>query len=355
MIPTTDPAAGATATAPTVLVTGATGFTGGALALALRRRGQAVRALVRNPEAPAAAALARAGVTLVPGDIRDQAAVVRAAAGCAAIYHIAAVFRTAGHPDSYYSDVNLGGTLNVLDAARRQGVDRVIHCSTIGVHGDVAVIPCDEDGPLAPLDIYQRTKLEGELAARDAFAKDLRGVVFRPAGIYGPGDLRFLKLFRAIARGRFVMIGDGRTLWHPVHIDDLVRGILLCGTVEAALGGVFILAGDRHVTLNELTATIARAVGREPPRLRVPYWPVQAAAAVCEAACRPFGIDPPLHRRRAAFFVKNRAFDITRARTILGYAPQVGLEQGVRETASWYAANGHLPAGAGPAAAADAA
>lgn len=325
-----------------ILVTGATGFTGGALARELRRRGHAVRALVRDPASSSGKSLAQAGIELVPGDIRDAKAVAAAAEGCELIYHIAAVFRTAGHPDSYYEDVNVGGTLNVLDAARRHGAGRVVHCSTIGVHGDVEVIPCTEDGPLAPSDIYQRSKLEGEMKAREAFAKDLNGVVFRPAGIYGPGDLRFLKLFKAIHQRRFFMIGNGETLWHPVYIDDLVRGIILCGTVEAALGGVFILAGDRYISLNELTATVAKSVGRPAPRVRIPYWPIHMAAVACETVFKPFGIDPPLHRRRAAFFVKNRAFDISRARDVLGYRPQVSLAEGVQATADWYFANGYL-------------
>lgn len=330
-----------------ILVTGATGFTGGALARELRRRGHTVRALVRN--AAAAADLAKAGMELVEGDIRDSAAVASAAEGCRSIYHIAAVFRTAGHPDSYYHDVNVGGTLNVLNAARKHGVERIVHCSTIGVHGDVEVIPCTEDGPLAPGDIYQRTKLIGEQMALEAFNKDLNGVVFRPASIYGPGDLRLLKMFKAIHRRQFLMIGDGKTLWHPVYIDDLVNGIILCGTVDAALGNVFILAGDRYMSLNEWTATIAGAVNRPVPRLRIPYFPIKMAAIACEAVCKPLGVEPPLHQRRAGFFVKNRAFDISRARDVLGYRPQVSIAEGVQKTAEWYFREGHLRADAGSA------
>lgn len=323
-----------------VLVTGATGFTGGHLALRLRKRGHPVRALVRSERA--AGHLKAAGVELIEGDLRRAADVARAAAGVARIYHIAAVFRTAGHPDALYREVNLHGTEHVLEAAAKHGVGRTIHCSTIGVHGDVKEIPCIEDSPFNPGDIYQETKLEGELAARRTFEGGLPGVVFRPAGIYGPGDLRFLKLFRMVHSRSFRMFGSGETLWHPIYIDDLVDGILLCGEHPAALGRTYILAGQSWVTLNELVSGIARAVGVPPPRGRLPYWPLATGATLCEALCRPIGIDPPLHRRRVAFFIKNRAFSIARAQTELGFDPAVPVEDGLVRTAAWYFDAGHL-------------
>jgi len=326
-------------TAPT-LVTGATGCVGGHLARRLRQEGEPVRALVR-PTAETGP-LHELGVELVEGDIRDPGAVERALAGCARVYHIAGVFRTAGHPDSYYADVNVGGTENVLAAARRHGVERVVHCSTIGVHGDVVEIPCTEDSPANPGDVYQRTKLEAERRARAAFADGLPGTIYRSASVYGPGDLRHLKLFRGVWRGRFYLFGDGRTLWHPVYIDDLIDGILLCGRHPAALGRTYILAAERYITLNELVAGIARALERPVPRWHLPYWPLYAAAVLCEGVCRPFGIDPPLHRRRVRFFVNNRAFSIERARQELGFAPKVDVLDGIRRTAAWYREQGLL-------------
>jgi nucleoside-diphosphate-sugar epimerase len=260
------------------------------------------------------------------------------------IFHVAAVYRTARHPDAYYYEVNLGGTQNVLEAARRQGVERVVHCSTVGVHGDVRDVPSTEESPLNPGDIYQRTKLAGEQAAREAFAKGLPGTVVRPAAIYGPGDLRLLKLFRTVLNGSFRMFGSGETCYHLVYIEDLIDGILLCAERPEALGQVFILAGPRHLTLRELVALVAEAVGVPPPRGRLPMWPLVAAAAACEEICKLMGLEPPLHRRRADFFRKNRAFSIEKARRFLGYEPHVDPLEGVRRTAQWYFENGHLGA-----------
>ncbi len=325
----------------TAFVTGATGFTGGALARELRRRGHRVRALVRS----AARAKDLDGVELIEGDLTNAADVARAAEGCSRIYHVGALFRTAGHPDSYYYDVNLGGTEHVIDAARKHGVERTVHCSTIGVHGDVKEIPARETTPFNPGDVYQRSKLAGEMAAQDAFTRPVGGVpgvIFRPAGIYGPGDTRFLKLFRSIRRRRFIMFGSGETLWHPIYIDDLVEGILLCGERPGILGRAFILAGGEYVTLNSLTRIVAEAVAVPPPRLKLPIAPLIGAAVICEALCKPLGINPPLHRRRSEFFVKNRAFDITRARTELGFDPRVSVREGMRRTAEWYFQQGLL-------------
>jgi nucleoside-diphosphate-sugar epimerase len=226
----------------------------------------------------------------------------------------------------------------------------VIHCSTVGVHGDVGSSVADESSPYNPGDVYQRTKVEGERLAIEAFAGRVRGVVFRPGAIYGPGDTRFLKLFRAIRNRRFMMIGSGEVRYHLVYVDDLVDGILLCGAEERALGQIYILAGERPVTLNELVRLVGEAVGAAPRALRIPLAPVRAAAWLCETVCAPLGIEPPLYPRRVDFFRKDRAFRIDKARRELGYSPAVGVAEGVRRTAAWYVDRGLLrPPAAGRA------
>lgn len=326
--------------ARTILVTGATGFTGGKLARRLAAQGENVRALVRD-EAKARS-LAADGIDVRVGQLTSLEDVIAAARGCEQIHHIAAVFRTAGHPDSYYREVNVGGTQNVLEAARRLDCERVIHCSTGGVHGHIANPPADETYPFGPGDVYQRTKLEAELAVMAAARNGQPVVVVRPAPIYGEGDLRFLKLYRAIARGVFVMIGSGKPKLHIVHIDDLVDGILLCSTSQAALGEVFIFAGPQAPTLNELVGHIAAALGVAPPRWRIPVWPVLAAGALCEGICVPLRVDPPLHRRRVHFFTHHREFDCSKAARLLGYSPKVTPAEGIARTAQWYRSAGYL-------------
>jgi dihydroflavonol-4-reductase len=167
-------------------------------------------------------------------------------------------------------------------------------------------------------------------------------VIVRPTGIYGPGDRRLLKLFRGVARGRFVTLGHGDIYYHLTHIDDLVEGFRLCGEVEQAAGRTYILAGPDVTTLNELVQIIADEAGVSRPWLRLPVWPFWLAGAACEAVCAPFAVEPPIYRRRVDFFTKSRAFDITRARRELGYAPRIGVREGVRRTLGWYREHGWI-------------
>jgi nucleoside-diphosphate-sugar epimerase len=320
-----------------IALTGATGYTGGRLLDRFRAEGHEVAALARKPPA------AREGVRWVAGDLADEAAIARLVEGAEAVVHVAAVYRTAGHPDSYYRDVNVGGTARLLEAAARAGVKRFVHTSTVGVHGDVKSPPADEDAPLAPGDVYQRTKAEGEALAMDFHRR--RGVpvaVVRPAAIYGPGETRLLKLFRAIARGRYAVVGSGRPFYHPVYIDDLVEGYRLALLRPEAVGEAFILGGPRYVSQRELAQLVARATGGRVLPVRIPAAPIQLAGDLVEALCVPFGIEPPLHRRRVDFWTKSRAFSIEKARRMLGYAPRVDLEEGLARTAASYRDAGWL-------------
>ena len=315
-----------------IALTGATGYTGGRLLARLRADAHQVAALARRVPADGPA-----GVRWVEGDLRDAAALGRLVDGADAVVHVAAVYRTAGHPDAYYREVNVGGTERLLEASARAGVRRFVHTSTVGVHGDVKTPPADETAPLAPGDVYQRTKAEAEALALDFHRRrGLPVVVIRPAAIYGPGETRLLKLFRAIARGRYALVGSGHAFYHPVYIDDLVDGYRLALATPTAPGEAFIVGGPRYVSQRELAATIARHTGGRVLPFRIPAAPVQLAGDLVEALCVPFGIEPPLHRRRVDFWTKSRAFSIDKARRVLGYDPKVDVEDGIARTAAWY-------------------
>ena len=322
-----------------VLVTGGTGFTGSHLVRDLVSDGHRVRVVSRDVENARAALPPE--VEVVGGDIAERDTVRRAVEGMNLVFHLAAAFREPGIPDSRYHEVHVDGTRHLLEAARDFGVRRVVHVSTIGVHSHIRNPPADETWPHTPGDIYQETKSEAEKLAQ-AFSREtgLPLTVIRPAGIYGPGDLRLLKLFRAVAHQRFAMIGDGETLFHMVHVRDLVRAFRRAAARATALGEVFIIAGPEYTSLNELVRRIATVFNVRPPRWRIPAWPVFALAAVCEAICIPLRVDPPLYRRRVAFFTKDRAFRTDKARCLLGFTPEVSLDEGLKETGQWYLQQG---------------
>jgi nucleoside-diphosphate-sugar epimerase len=158
----------------------------------------------------------------------------------------------------------------------------------------------------------------------------------------GPGERRLLKVYRAIARGYYAIVGSGRAFYHPVFIDDLIQGYLLALERSEAVGQAFIVAGPRYASQNELAALIARHTGGHVWPVHIPAWPIQLAGSLCEALCVPLGIEPPIHRRRVDFWVKSRAVSIDKARRLLGYAPRCDLDEAVARTAAAYREAGWL-------------
>ncbi len=322
-----------------ILVTGGTGYTGSHLVRRLVNDGYDVRTFVRNPDK--FPLLKDINVEIATGDLRNKDDVNKAMDGVNVVYHIAALFRAENVSREDMFDINAGGAENMLQAAEKQGVKRFVHCSTIGVHGDVKNPPADEESPYNPGDYYQESKLEGELIAqRFMKAGNIPISIYRPAGIYGPEEKRFLKLIKSIRNRTFVMIGSGEILYHMVYIDDLVDGIILCGTQDEAVGEIFILAGDDNLTLNDLVHLIADIQNVPAPKLRVPFAPVYAAGYAAEVLFKPFGVQPPIYRRRVDFFRKTRSFDISKAKDVLGYKPKVSLREGLQNTIAWYETEG---------------
>lgn len=324
-----------------ILVTGATGFAGSHLTRRLLDEGRDVRILARTTSN--IGKLELSGAEVVTGDVADMESVRRVVDGVDTVYHIAALFRKAGLPDSAYWQTNYEGTCNLLQASLDAGVKRFVHCSTVGVLGNIENPPADESTPYNPGDVYQRSKCEAEQEVLHFHREHgLSVVVIRPAGIYGPGDTRWLKLFKSIARRRFVMLGNGETFIHMVYISDLVDAFRLAADSPNSVGKVYIAGGERYVNLNELARTIAKAVDVPAPKLHFPVKPVRILSGVCEDICRVLRVEPPIFRRRVDFFVKNRAFDISKAKSELGYQPKVDLDEGMRRTTSWYKEQGLL-------------
>jgi nucleoside-diphosphate-sugar epimerase len=312
-------------------VTGGSGFVGSRLCDALAAAGWKVKAFDLRPRSDASP-----GVDFIPGDIRDAALLLKAVSSTDVVFHLAAALGASRISPDEFMAVNAGGTRVIMEAARKNGVRRIVHFSSAGVlghvkPGDVA----DERYPLDPRDIYDKTKLAGERAALEFAALGLNVVVVRPGWIYGPGDRRTLKLIRSIARGRFLFPGKGGTLQSPTFIDDLVAGTMLCADRGRA-GEIYNIAGKEALTVRQMAETIAATLGKRLPRFHLPMGPTRAAAAVLGKLFGLVSREAPLNPSRLAFFVHPKALKIDKARAELSFEPRVDFAEGMARAVAWY-------------------
>jgi 2-alkyl-3-oxoalkanoate reductase len=325
-----------------VLVTGGTGFTGKALVRRLIEMGHQVVALDYK-EGLKTQEIREWGAEVILGSVTDMDAVRRSVEGAEVVHHVAAAFREMDVPERHYYEVNVEGTRNVLQAALDAGVRKVIYSSTCGVHGNVDHPPAGEDAPIRPADYYQRTKWEAEPVAREFFERGLKTTILRPAAIYGPGDPeRFYLIFKRVAGGTFPMFGNGRTLYHPLYIDNLIDAFILAMEDGKGDGEAYLIADEQYIEIEDLVRRVGKALGIDVRIPHYPVWPVVVAGHVVEKACKPFGINPPIFPRRVDWYRQNRAFRIDKARRDLGYQPRVGIDEGLRRTAEWYRREGLL-------------
>lgn len=277
------------------------------------------------------------------GSVTDRDILQRCMPGVDVVQHVAAAFREMNVDDAYYRKVNVEGTRNVLEIALENGVKKVIYFSTCGVHGNVDHPPAAEDAPIQPADYYQRTKYEAEPIVREFVHKGLKCLIIRPAAIYGPGDPeRFWMIFKRVAGGTFPMFGSGKTLYHPLYIDNLIDASILAMQSDRGDGEAYLIADEEYVEIETLVREIAQVLNVD---LKVPHFPVMPLVVIghiLEKVCKPFGIVPPIFPRRVDWYRQNRAFDIGKAKRDLGYNPQVPLREGLRRTAAWYKENGYL-------------
>ena len=329
-----------------LLVTGGTGFIGSHLAEEGRRRGAEVVVLGltdRPEERHNVALLERQGVEIVAGSITEPELCRKALRGATHVFHLAVAMREGGKRDEFFERVNLDGTRHLLEGAAAAGVERFLHCSTIGIYGHRAPGVTREDSPLAPGNVYERTKVAAERLVREVgAARGLPFTILRPADVYGPRDQRLLKLFRGVQRGKFPLFGDGTGRRHMIYVDDVVTGFFQACERDEALGEAAILAGPRACTLRELIGLVQEATGSPRFGYRLPLGPMLAVSGAVEDVCQALGVDPPIYRRRMDFFWSDSEFDTSHARRLLAWTPRVELADGVRRTADAYRAAGLL-------------
>ena len=313
-----------------VLITGANGFIGSHLVDSQLAQGKRVRAVDLYDDYLATLD-GTPGLEVTVADFTRPEIARQAVEGIDVVYHLASAHLDVSLPAERYHAVNVQGALELARVAHQAGVKRFIHCSSVGVFGNVRKPPADETSPCHPGNIYERTKHAGEQAVL-AFHRESRFslIVVRPAWVYGPRCPRTRKLMRTIAKGRFVYFGSGDNLRHPVYVSDLVGGLERCEAApERAAGEVYILAGERPVTTKELAAEIAGVLGVNPPKLHLPLWAGSLAGTMVESLFRLAGRKPPFSSRTVEFFRNDNAFSIRKAAEQLGFEPRMSLRDGL--------------------------
>ncbi len=325
-----------------VLVTGATGFTGSVLVEKLVQLGARVTAIHRRDNIPKK--LGDLPIRWLKGEVYDPEIIRQGCSGVEYIFHVAGAYRQAGIKDETYQQVHIDSTrLLANEALNLPAFKRFVHISTVGVHGHIERIPADENAPFNPGDVYQETKTEAEQwICQFAAERDLPLTVIRPAAIYGQGDRRLLKVFRMAKLPVVPILGFTAGYYHLIHVEDLTDCMILAASHPAALGQVFICGNEKPIRFKEMVRIIAKEMGRTPLFIRLPAAPFFALGWLCEVLCRPLNLEPPIYRRRVAFFTKDRAFDTSKLRTKLGFTGQYDNEQGIREACKWYIDNGWL-------------
>ncbi len=335
-----------------VLVTGATGFLGRHLARRLQAEGAEVTVLARD--LGKATRVLGDGFDLVSGDLRDATSVGRAVEGVEIVYHIAARRDHWGRPYGEYFDSNVTGTENVLDAARRAKVQKILYCSSVGVHGyDFDYRPVDEAHRYGSrLNYYHKTKM---LAEQIVLQSDLPAITVRPGWIYGPNDDGggVTQMLLKLARGRFALVGSGQNRLQPVFVSDVVEGTIAAARSDR-FGEVFTLTGAQATTLREFVAAMARTLRVSAPGWRIPHPLAAFSCYLLEPGWalknrllgrELLGDKPLMTRDSLAVVSEDQVFDIGKAQRVLGHTPRVGIEEGLRHTVDWLATTGRLPQG----------
>ncbi len=323
---------------PTYLITGGTGFLGSHVADALAGRGT-VRALARPGSDTRH--LESIGAELIPGDVTDPDALRRAADGADYVIHCAGKVGDWG-PVEEYRRVNVEGLRMLFEAVRGKPLKRFVHVSTLGVYEARHHYGTDETEPLPEqhIDGYTQSKVECEKLALEEYREHGTPVtVLRPGFLYGPRDRTLLpRLAGRLKADDVVYIAGGRYALNTTYVGNLVDAILLALDHPRAVGEVFNVTDGEFVSKRRFFEAIADGLNLPRPKLSIPLWLAKLLARWREGVFRRKNKPHPprITQANVKFAGLNLDFSIAKARTVLGYDPKVGFEEGMKQALEWY-------------------
>lgn len=323
-----------------VLLTGGTGFLGKNVARRLAAAGHELRILARPGSNLGGLP---PGVEIARGDVTEADSLARAADGCGAVFHMAALVKNWVPDPERFDRVNVGGFRNALSAAKASGA-RLLYTSSFIAIGPAGPEPADE-GRLHPggyRNHYERTKALADAAAREAAAQGDDIVMLYPGVVYGPGDITdgniVVQMVRDHLKGKFPgVVGAGDRLWSYSFVEDVAEGHVRA-LEKARRGERYFLCGD-NVAMNDFFLTLERVSGVRPPRLHIPYAAAAALGYALWTWAELTGHPPLLTQNEVGVFRHHWAYSSRKAQAELGYAWRP-LEAGLRLTVDWMRAQG---------------
>ena len=303
------------------LVTGATGFIGGAVVKKLLKSNYKVKVFVRNKKTT----ILPEKLEIVTGDLRNYDSLTKAFVGVDIVVNCAAALPHHKLPNKDYWDINALGVQNVVNACEFNKIKKLIHISTVGIYGNTSVKGVDEKSKFNPEDVYARSKLEGEkIIKNNSF--NSKSIIIRPTIAYGSGDIRpvFLRLFKMIKTGVNVSIGRGNNYIHTVYIDNLVTVIIKALENESALGKDFIVGDIKCPKMKDIVAEMIRIENKKCLNIVVPE-------NIALLVGKIIGVE-----RTVKFVCENRKYKIDKAKKFFSIRSDIDLSVGLERTYKWY-------------------
>lgn len=318
-----------------VFLTGATGFVGSLLAEKLLEKGYEVRCLVRKQSN--LRWIADLNIECHYGSLFDKDSLLRGIKDCEYVYHVAGT--TKARTEKEYFDSNLGGVINLFDACVESGlpIKRFLHVSSQAAVGpSPTIVPIDETHPANPLTYYGRSKLAGEEYIRERMDK-LPVTIVRPPAVYGQRDTDVLDFFKTVKNGIVPQLGGTEKYLSLIHVKDLVRGIIMAAESENTIGKTYFLTSRKPYSWEDVARTTLNVLGKKGIKVPVPVTLMRGVAMVSEGIAA-LTKKPTIVNNQKIIEMKQDYWTCSpeKAREEFGFESEISLEDGIRETLTWY-------------------